>query len=86
MSEITVYSAPACQGCILTKKMLDKRGVAFSTVDVSDDPEALEIIRALGYASAPVVVSGDTHFSGFRPDALDQLIAASARADAADAA
>lgn len=85
-TNITVYSTPACPQCTMTKKLLDKRGVAFNAVDVSNDPEALAVIRGLGYTSAPVVVSGETHFSGFRPDALDQIIAASAKSDEADAA
>ena len=74
-AEITVYSSPACQQCVMTKKLLDRRGVAFNAVDVSDDPEALEMIRSLGYTTAPVVVAGDIHFSGFRPDSLDRIIA-----------
>jgi glutaredoxin-like protein NrdH len=59
----------------MTKKVLDRCGVPFTAVDLSEDPEALELIRNLGYTTAPVVVAGDAHFSGFRPDSLDRIIA-----------
>jgi len=58
----------------MTKKMLDRKDIAYDVVDVSVDTEALEYVRSLGYSSAPVVVAGDEHWSGFRPDKLDTLL------------
>lgn len=37
------------------------------------DPESLEMVRYLGYQSAPVVVAGSRHWSGYRPDLLNEL-------------
>jgi glutaredoxin-like protein NrdH len=37
---------------------------------VVEDPAAHEYVKSLGYLQAPVVVAGDTHWSGFRPDML----------------
>lgn len=73
MSSITVYSKPACPQCDFTKKHLTKNDIPFEVVDITQDDEAREIVLALGYSSAPVVVSGDVHFSGFRPDRLTEL-------------
>lgn len=70
---ITVYSKPACVQCDATYRALDKRGIEYTVVDISQDSEALEMVRALGYLQAPVVVAGDTHWSGFRPDQIAAL-------------
>lgn len=67
---ITVYSKPACVQCDATYRALDKRGLEYTIVDISQDAEALEMVRGLGYLQAPVVVAGDTHWSGFRPDQI----------------
>lgn len=72
---ITVYSKPACVQCDATYRALDKKGIDYSIVDISADPEALEMVRGLGYLQAPVVVAGDDHWSGFRPDQINALAA-----------
>jgi glutaredoxin-like protein NrdH len=74
MSSITVYSKPACPQCDATKRHLTTKGVEFEVVDITQDNAAREAVLALGYSSAPVVVSGSTHFSGFRPDKLNAVI------------
>lgn len=75
---ITVYTQPQCQPCKRTKYVLDREGVPYAEVDISQDHQALEAIKALGYYSAPVVIvsNGDTtdetHWSGLRPDMIQQ--------------
>lgn len=70
---ITVYSKPACVQCDATYRALDKKGIEYSVVDISQDTEALELVRSLGYLRAPVVVAGDESWSGFRPDQISAL-------------
>jgi glutaredoxin-like protein NrdH len=72
---ITVYSKPACVQCEATKRALDKKGLRYDVVDVTEDPEALALVRELGYLQAPVVVADETHWSGFRPDQITALAA-----------
>lgn len=74
MSSITVYSKPSCYQCDATTRHLTNKGVEFEVVDITQDDAAREAVLALGYSSAPVVVSGKTHFSGFRPDKLNAVI------------
>ncbi|EUA33874.1 nrdH-redoxin [Mycobacterium xenopi 3993] len=59
--------------CNATHKALDKQGIAYETVDITLDPEARDYVMALGYLQAPVVVAGDEHWSGFRPDRIKAL-------------
>ncbi|XKH54248.1 glutaredoxin-like protein NrdH [Citricoccus nitrophenolicus] len=75
---VTVYSKPACVQCNATYRALDKKGIAYETVDMSQDAEALERVRSLGYMQAPVVISGAEHWSGFRPDKIEELVTAAA--------
>ncbi|ACC40090.1 MULTISPECIES: redoxin NrdH [Mycobacterium] len=70
---ITVYTKPACVQCSATYKALDKQGIDYDKVDISLDPEARDYVMALGYLQAPVVVAGDDHWSGFRPDRIKAL-------------
>lgn len=75
-SQIIVYTKPACVQCTATYRALDKAGLEFSTVDITEAPEARDYVLSLGYMQAPVVVAGDAHWSGFRPDLLKSLAAA----------
>ena len=72
---VTVYSKPACVQCDATYRALDKHGIAYDVVDLTQDPTAIELVRSLGYLQPPVVVAGDTHWSGFRPDQIATLAA-----------
>ncbi|MDO3032094.1 glutaredoxin-like protein NrdH [Mycobacteroides abscessus] len=72
---VTVYTKPACVQCSATYKALDKLGIEYNVVDITEAPEARDYVLALGYMQAPVVVAGDDHWSGFRPDRIKALAA-----------
>jgi len=73
---ITVYTKPACVQCNMTYKALDKVGLAYEVVDISEDADARDYVMAMGYLQAPVVVAGGDHWSGFRPDRIKALTGA----------
>ncbi|NNG69140.1 glutaredoxin-like protein NrdH [Rhizobium laguerreae] len=70
---ITVYSKPACVQCTATYRALDRLGIDYDIVDISEDAEALDRVRSLGYMQAPVVIAGEQHWAGFRPDMISAL-------------
>ncbi|NHI16248.1 glutaredoxin-like protein NrdH [Microbacterium excoecariae] len=72
---ITVYSKPSCVQCNATYRALDAKGIEYQVTDVSEDAAALEQVKSLGYLQAPVVVADEEHWSGFRPDKIDELAA-----------
>ena len=72
---ITVYTNPSCVQCEQTKKYLTSKELSYDVIDLSENPDALEMVKALGYSSAPVVIAGDDHWSGFRPDIISKLAA-----------
>lgn len=72
--QVTVYTTPTCPQCEMTKKVLTKGNVEYTVVDLSADDLAMAEVKGLGYAAAPVVVAGETHWSGFRHGSLSNLI------------
>jgi len=55
---ITIYTQPHCQPCKATKRWWDKRGIAYTEVDITlpENAKDAEAIRALGFKEAPVVI------------------------------
>ena len=72
---ITVYTKPSCVQCTATYRALDAKGIEYEVRDLSTDEAALQTVKDLGYLQAPVVVAGAEHWSGFRPDKIQQLTA-----------
>ncbi|MEE6140525.1 glutaredoxin-like protein NrdH [Mycobacterium sp. 050128] len=70
---IILYTKPACVQCTATRKLLDKNGLKYDIVDITENPEARDYVMSLGYLQAPVIVAGSEHWSGFRPDRLRGL-------------
>ena len=79
--KVIVYSKPACVQCNATYRALDGKNIPYDTVDMSKDANALDRVRALGYMRAPVVFAGNEHWSGFRPDKIEELAKALAAAE-----
>lgn len=75
---VVVYSQPDCQPCRATKRALDKRGVAYTAVDVSEDKAAADYLAREGWQGTPVVEvvrGGDVvaAWQGLRVTALGAL-------------
>ena len=70
---ITVYTKPSCVQCTATYRALDSKGIEYDVLDLSEDETALQTVKELGYLQAPVVVTDEGHWSGFRPDRIKAL-------------
>ncbi|HWL02798.1 MAG TPA: glutaredoxin-like protein NrdH [Microbacteriaceae bacterium] len=70
---VTVYTKPSCVQCTATYRALNAKGIEFEIFDVSVDDKALQAVKDLGYLQAPVVIADGEHWSGFRPDKIDEL-------------
>ena len=73
MNTVTVYTKPGCVQCTATFKALDKNGVNYEEVDVTENAEAHDYVMSLGYLQVPVVITPTDHFGGFRPDRIKAL-------------
>ncbi len=72
---VIVYTKPSCVQCTATYRALNAKGIEFEIFDVSVDDKALQTVKDLGYLQAPVVITDGEHWSGFRPDKIDELAA-----------
>ncbi|EHD20480.1 MULTISPECIES: glutaredoxin-like protein NrdH [Brenneria] len=70
---ITIFTKPDCVQCNATRRALDKQGISYRLVDLTEDEQALQQVRALGYQQVPVVMTANDHWSGFRPDKISTL-------------
>lgn len=63
MKHIEVYSTKICPYCVLVKNALIKKGVAFTEIDVSHDPDAREalVIKAGGRKTVPQIFIDGVH-------------------------
>ncbi len=71
---ITVYAKPYCPQCDATKRQLERQGIEYSVIDITQDEQALGQLLQAGFAQAPVVVTEQEAWSGYRPDKIRNLV------------
>ena len=71
-----MYTTPNCPGCQLTKRQLDKAGVAYEAVDLSSRPDLVEQFRAEGLRQAPIIEMDGQRTAGFDPARIKAIVAA----------
>jgi len=85
MKSVEIYTSPYCGFCHAAKRLLGKKGIRFTEIDVAAAPErrAEMVQRAKGGRTVPQIFVGDTHVGGCddlfaldRAGKLDPLLAA----------
>lgn len=75
--EITIYTKRNCPACEATKKAMDRAGLDYEIIDVSDSAGWQQALRECGFHQIPVVgvIDGEDYrfWEGFRPDLIKQL-------------
>ncbi len=66
MQPVEIYTSPFCGYCHAAKRLLSKKGISFSEVDVIAQPDrkAEMIRRAHGGRTVPQIFIGETHVGG----------------------
>ena len=66
MRPVEIYTTPICPYCHAAKRLLQKKGVSFTEIDVSRDPglRAAMTQRAMGRRTVPQIFVGETHVGG----------------------
>ena len=76
MEKVTIYTKYNCVQCKMTKKFLEAQGIAFKEVNIEEETQSVDELKANGYRQTPVVaIEGMPSFSGFRPDVLKKISA-----------
>ena len=67
MPPVEIYTTRFCPYCHAAKRLLTRKGVAFSEVDVGRDWQRREemIERAHGGMTVPQIFIGETHVGGY---------------------
>ncbi|MFC3119128.1 glutaredoxin 3 [Jhaorihella thermophila] len=66
MKPVEIYTSPLCGFCHAAKRLLDKKGVRYTEIDVLRDPSRKPemIQRANGRRTVPQIFVGETHVGG----------------------
>lgn len=83
MADVTIYTRMMCGFCAAAKRLLDRKGVAYTEHDASFSPELRqEMISRSGRMTFPQIFVGDVHVGGSddlheldRQGRLDPLLA-----------
>lgn len=67
MQPVTMYTKPYCGFCHAAKRLLTKKGVAFTEIDIEKHPErrAEMIQKAGGRSTVPQIWIGEVHVGGY---------------------
>lgn len=67
MAPIEIYTTRYCPYCRWAKALLQRKGAAFTEIDVTMDPERRRemVQRAHGRTTVPQIFIGATHVGGF---------------------
>lgn len=66
MAEVVVYTKPGCPYCTAAMALLKRKGVEFTEIVASRDPEtkAEMVARSGGKSTFPQIFVGDKHIGG----------------------
>jgi glutaredoxin 3 len=82
---VEIYTTPWCGYCRAAKLLLDRKGIKFTEIDVSAEPDRRQemLQRAKGRWTVPQIFIGETHVGGSddlhaleREGKLDRLLSA----------
>lgn len=75
--EVIVYTRPGCVQCRATTNLLNRKGIKYELVDISNKPGVVERFVKEGHKNLPVVAAYKDYesivWNGFRPDLIKQL-------------
>lgn len=66
MPEILIYTTTICPYCIMAKRLLDKKGAAYTEINVDSKPGLREeMMQKTRRRTVPQIYIGDLHVGGF---------------------
>jgi glutaredoxin 3 len=74
MTAVTVYTTRVCPYCIAAKRLLTSKGIPYSEIDVSTDPDKRAwLVETTGRRTVPQIFIGEAAIGGYDDlAALDQ--------------
>lgn len=66
MPEIIIYIAPLCPYCTMAKKLLERKGAAYTEINIDSKPGLREeVMEKTRRRTVPQIYIGDRHIGGF---------------------
>ena len=65
MPKILIYTTKICPYCIMAKRLLDKKGVSYTEINVDDAQLRQEMMQKTNRRTVPQIYIGDIHVGGF---------------------
>jgi glutaredoxin 3 len=74
MAEVLVYTTPSCPYCVMAKRLLARKGVAYQEIDVANDHEKRRwLVQATVQRTVPQIFIAGKSYGGFTEiDALER--------------
>jgi glutaredoxin 3 len=74
MSAVKIYTTPICGYCVMAKRLLDKRGVAYEEINAAGQTDLRDwLIETTGQRTVPQIFIHDQAIGGFTElNALDR--------------
>ena len=73
--DVVIYTSRGCGSCKQALAYLDRKGISYVHMDVTNDPEARKEFRAKGGRGVPLIEVNGEAMRGFNARRLDQLLA-----------
>lgn len=70
---LTICGKPGCVRCDQLVKYCRRKGIPHRYIGVTQDADALALLKSLGYSELPVWMIGDDHFHGVRLNTIRPL-------------
>jgi glutaredoxin len=74
--KVILYSTTGCPLCQRYRALLDEQAHPFEERNTTERPEHLQELAELGIFVTPTLVVGDEAIPGFRPNTVNELLAA----------
>ena len=65
MAEIVIYTTKICPYCIMAKRLLTQKGLAYTEINVENPAAREELIKKTNRRTVPQIYIGDVHVGGF---------------------
>ena len=66
MPEILIYTTRICPYCVMAKRLLDSKGLAYTEINVDGNTQLREeMMRKTQRRTVPQIYIGDVHVGGF---------------------
>ncbi len=66
MAEVVVYLKVPCPYCVIAKRFLTDKGVAFKEIDLTSKPDEMQAIKnKTGWRTVPIIMIGGKLIGGY---------------------